>query len=323
MRHNPGNGHLRKCGRTYFRHFLMQNRIYEAVENRILVRIIHFHPPAARTRPGGFFGNALHGNGRHITDNVTDRNRRFAVINDIDVRFIRNNEQIIFPGDPDNILQILVCIDKTGRIVGIDNQDSNNRPVASDFLFQLPQVRMPVIIGIHPVGIGWKRRMKNFRHEMRGIRRLRHNHARIYLNGAISPGNRITQTVEENDVFRRYLNFPPCIYAISQKRARGIHPFGRRIGIRDIFLEHIDQDFFHPIGNIFTLLNRIANVFPDDFLAAKFLHFLGNGYKIADFISQPAAAAGNFKTHKLSNSLNIWIVIHNTYFWINPEFFKK
>jgi len=144
--------------------------------------------------------------------------------------------------------------------------------------------------------------MKNLRHKMRGVGGLRHNHTSIHLNGTIRASNGITQTVEKNYIFGSNLYFTAPVEAICQKLTRFVDTFCRRIGERIIIFNGSYQQLFHPLGNFFSLLHRVTDIFPDNF-HPHFFELVGNKHNIADLISQPAAAAGNFKAHKPPNSL--------------------
>ncbi|OPY12030.1 MAG: hypothetical protein A4E66_01244 [Syntrophus sp. PtaB.Bin001] len=86
---------------------------------------------------------------------------------------------------------------------------------------------MPVLIGIHPVGVGRERRVQHLSQKMGGIGRLRHDNTGIDTDGAVGTGYGIPKSVEKDDVFGSNLNLSPFIDLFCQELAGFQHALRR------------------------------------------------------------------------------------------------
>ena len=91
MAEDRGNGLLRQGRRTNLDHLRVEHALHVLVENRVLVGIVDLNPTAARPRPGQLLADPLHGDGRHVADQVGDRLGRLSVVHDIVVNLIGDN----------------------------------------------------------------------------------------------------------------------------------------------------------------------------------------------------------------------------------------
>src|SRR5271157_2409227 len=135
---------------------------------------------------------------------------------------------------------------------------------------------------------------------MRGISGFRHDDPRINPYGAVCAGNRITQAVEEDYVFRRYLRMAHLVYTIRKELTGRVDTLGGTIAVRKVISEDFNKDFSHPVGYLFTFMNGVANILPD-YLNTVLLQFIGHDDNLAYFINQATTVFSNIKPHKHLN----------------------
>jgi len=258
--------------------------------------VIHFHPSTPWTGPGKLLWNAFHAYARHVSDNIRQVHRFFPVIDNIDIGLIKNQKEVIFSRNLHNLFECLRRMNKARRIVRIDHQNTDDCFVASHFLLEFTDIGRPVPIRIHPVGVGWKGRMEHFRQEMSRIRRLRHDDTRIHADGTVRTGYRIAQAVEKYDIVMVYLHITSFVHELCKELPGFIHTLRGTISIGEVISENFDKDFFHPVRDFLTFMDRVTDIFPRYFYTIL-CQFVGHIDDLSYFIRQAAAAFRNIKSH--------------------------
>ena len=72
--------------------------------------------------------------------------------------------------------------------------------------------------------------MQHFREQVGRVSRFRQNDPRIDADGAVGPGDCVSQAVEKNDIFRTDLQLASLIDLFGQKFTGFVHSLGGRIG---------------------------------------------------------------------------------------------
>ncbi len=81
------------------------------------------------------------------------------------------------------------------------------------------------------------------------------------------------------------LTLAVLVRLLRQKFARGLKALGGRIGVGRVLAVRLDDDLLDPVGDLFALLDRVADVLPHD-LDAELAELLGNGNDLADLVFQ-------------------------------------
>ena len=212
------------------------------------------------------------------------------------IGLVEDQEEVVAPGDLDDPPERLLRIDVAGGVVGIDDEDPDDGLVALHLPLQFVDVRRPVAVGIHPVGVRRKGGVEDLRQQVRGVGRLRHDDPRVDADGAVGAGDRVAQTVEEDDILRRDLRLSAPVDLFREEFAGRVHPLRRGIAVGAVLAQQVGEDLPHPVGNLLPLLDGIADVLPDH-LDARPLQPVGHIHDVADLINESAAALGNVESH--------------------------
>ena len=166
---NPGDGFLRKrCG-TDLNHFRIDDAFDVVGEHGVSIRVINLNPSATTSRPGKLLGNAFHGNGGYIADNLRQRFAFMTVIGEIQIDFVRDDEKIKIPRNGNDFLQHAFRVHHSRGIVGINDQDSGNCGIVFDPSPQFHHIRVPPIVWIERITHGGESCMGGFRGGVGGV----------------------------------------------------------------------------------------------------------------------------------------------------------
>src|SRR5690554_7314679 len=126
MTHDLRYRQLRKHCSAYLNHFGIFQRGTKLLKFLRTFFIIEFYPSATRARPWELFGYPLHGNSRKVTQYFGQSNGFVAVVSDVLVDFVGDQEQVEFFGNRNESLQHFPWINHSCGVVRVDDQDSDD-----------------------------------------------------------------------------------------------------------------------------------------------------------------------------------------------------
>jgi len=129
-------------------HLAGQDQVDVLAELLVALAVVDLDPAAAGAGPGELLGYSFQRDRRDIADHVADRYGALAVIDDVDVDLVRDDEQTELPGQGHDLLQGFPAIDHAGGVVRVDDHDGADAGVVLDLAAHLGQVRLPAVGGI-------------------------------------------------------------------------------------------------------------------------------------------------------------------------------
>src|SRR5690606_30558416 len=276
-------GHLRQLRRTHLDHLGVVERGAESAEVVVAIAVVILHPPAAGTGPRQLLRNPLHGNTGHVLNYFGQRISPRTVIGNVDIDLIGYQEQFEFAGDLDNTLQGLKRIDHTRWIVGIDDQDTDNIGIVFHLQVQVVKIRIPMVVGIQPVGERFITGVSRLRAGVRRVCRRRADTARRggYVLGSFRDG--ITETVKKAYIVGCDLYAAERVGLLGQELPCRQYSLRRTVAVYLIGTREVGHDVFNPIGYDVILLYRVTDIFPGDG-EAELPELLGFLNDLADFV---------------------------------------
>ena len=219
------------------------------------------------------------------------------VVDHVDVGLVEDEKEIVLLGDADDPLERFLVIDKTRGVVGVDDENPHDGLVVLHLHLQLVHVRVPLVIGVHPVRVGRKRGVEHLGKEMRRIGRLREDHPGVHADRAVAARNGIAKPVEKQDVVRGDLRLAALVHQPGQELPRLVHPLRGGVAKRLVVLDDLDEDVLHPLRNLLALLDGVPDVLPGHFHAAG-LETVCHPDDVADFVGEPVSSLGDVESHK-------------------------
>ena len=146
----PGSGpaHLALFGYDPLR-FVIGRGVLEALgidfEFRISFDVQHLDPAAACSRPRVFLADASQRQCGHVTDNLGEMERLRAVVADVGIDLVADDEETELSGDLDDLCQGLSRIRQPSGVVGVNEGDGDDLRVVFHLAAQLVQIWLPVV----------------------------------------------------------------------------------------------------------------------------------------------------------------------------------
>ncbi len=285
MAHDRGNGFLRQGGGADLDHLRVENARHILLEHRILVSVVDLDPAAAGAGPGGLLADPLHGDGGDVADEIRNRLGRLAVIDDIVIDLVADDEEIVLLGDGDHLGQDALGIDGAGGIVGVDDEDARDRRVVFHRKAQIVQVGVPVVVGVEAIGDGPLSGMGRFGRGVGRIGRRGADDPRFAPQKSIDLLNGVSQAIEEDDIVGGDLGLAPAVGQFGEKLAGLQHAAGRAVSVGAVFHRQLSNDRLHPLRNFLPLGHRVADVLHVG-LDTEALELFGDLDNGADFVGQ-------------------------------------
>ncbi|OQC18877.1 MAG: hypothetical protein BWX71_02673 [Deltaproteobacteria bacterium ADurb.Bin072] len=296
VRHDPRDRHLGKRRRADLGHLLLQDGAGVALEGLVPFGVVELDPAAARAGPGKLLRDALQAHGGNVLDDVGERHGNLAVVDHIDVGLVEDEEQVVLPGDADDPLERLLVVDEARGVVGVDDENPHDRLVVLHLHLQLVHVRVPLVVRVHPVRVGRKRRVEHLGQEMGRVGRLRQDHPRVHTDRAVAACNGIPEPVEEENVLGRDLRLAAPVDQVGQKLPRLIHPLRGGVAEGLVLPDDLHEDILHPLRDLLAFLDGVPDVLPGHFHAAG-LEPVRHPDDVADFVGQPVSSLGDVESH--------------------------
>ena len=287
--HDGRYHHLGQGGGADLVHLGGQDQVDVLAELIIVLAVIDLDPAAARTGPGELLGYSLERDGRHITDYVADRYGALAVVDDVVVDLVADDEQAELFGDSHDLLKDLFAVHHAGGVVRVDDHDGADARVVDDLAAQFLKVRFPAVCGVEPE---MQRRCLGMAHFTKGVGGVGgrwHQYPCLGLQATVDLGNGVPQPVEEDDIVRSDLSAVALVGGLTDKLAGFQDAAGVAIAPAVIVHYGLGHDLFHPVRDLLSLDDRVTDVFPVDGDTAflKFFRYVDN---VADLVGQLSAA---------------------------------
>src|SRR5210317_1640621 len=179
--------------------------------------VIDLYPATAGPGPGHFLGNTTHGNSRDILNKIGKRQGGLAVVNNIYIYFIADNKEVILLCQLHHALHYFNRIYRSRGIVRINYQDAGDCRIIFYALFQVIEIRIPMVIRIKFIRYGPVPGMGRLSRGMRSITRGRNNHAGCPFQEAENLADGVTKAVKEDNIIGFYLDLASSVGLLSNK----------------------------------------------------------------------------------------------------------
>ena len=282
---NARNRHLRERGRADFHHLRVVNGAAEGVELFVLVAVVVFGPAATSARPRVFLGNTLERNARHVTDVFGKRVGVSAIVGNLVVDFVADDEQVVALRDIHNLLEDFERVDHAGRVVRVQHQNARDARVVLHLVLKFFEVRVPVVFRLQAVGDGGRVGVGRFGRTVSGVGRGRSDDAGVHRQEAVDGGDGVAEAVEEQDVVDVNLCAAELVVLFHQKFAGLEHALGGAVTVAAVRLGEVHDDILDPVGNLALLFDRVADIFPVDG-EAECLELVCLLHDLADFVRE-------------------------------------
>ena len=282
---NARNRHLRERGRADFHHLGVVDSAAEGVELFVLVAVVVFSPAATSARPRVFLGNALERDARDVTDVFGKRVGVGAIVRNLVVDFVADDEQVVALRDIHNLLEDIERVDHAGRVVRVQDEDARDARVVLHLVLEFFEVRVPVVFGLEPVSDRGRVGVGRFGGTVGGIGRSRSDNAGVHRQEAVDGGDGVAEAVEEQDVIDVDLGAAELVVLFHEKFAGLEHALGGAVTVAAVRLGEVHDDILDPVGNLALLFDRVADVFPVDG-EAECLELVCLLHDLADFVRE-------------------------------------